>query len=152
MLFKDYYFFLSTFYPCSIRLYLNNQLFTFSNAEAAFQAQKNLSLASKFKLLKGLESKRIGEQIEVTTENWETYKLFAMAKALNSKFKDVKLLSKLKQIKEEIVYENYWDDTYWGVCKQQGKNILGKMLMNIRDNNNDIVGLNDFTTKEIIFQ
>ena len=28
---------------------------------------------------------------------------------------------------------NWWNDTFWGVCNRKGKNILGHLLMKIRD-------------------
>ena len=40
----------------------------------------------------------------------------------------------LKLIKEDIVEDNYWNDTFWGMCKGKGNNILGKILMNIIHN------------------
>lgn len=149
MLFKDKYFFLSNFYICPITLELNNKTCIFCNSEAAYQAQKNVQIADKFSKIKGLEAKRIGEDLIITTPNWEEYKLYAMAKALNAKFQNKSLLFELKQIKEDIIHDNYWNDTYWGVYKGSGKNILGKMLMNIRDNNNDLISLNNYIKSEL---
>ena len=34
---------------------------------------------------------------------------------------------------EELVEGNDWGDTYWGVCKGTGKNMLGKILMEVRE-------------------
>ena len=78
-----------------------------------------------------------------------------MAKVLHNKFKNYGLLFLLKLIKEEIVEDNYWDDTFWGVCTNKnynhvGKNILGKMLMNIRDNNNDYDVLLAYINTELV--
>ena len=33
----------------------------------------------------------------------------------------------------ELIEGNWWNDTYWGVCKGVGKNKLGKILMRVRD-------------------
>ncbi len=52
MQFKGDYFFLSNFYPCNIELELDGKVCKFTSAEAAFQAQKNLSVADKFALIK----------------------------------------------------------------------------------------------------
>lgn len=155
MLFKDKYFFLSNFYNTDVVLEINGQELKFKNAEAAFQAQKNYSLAEKFVLLSGAEAKKLGKTIPITTESWKTERLYAMAKALHSKFKHFGLLFMLKLIKEEIVEDNYWDDTFWGVCtnkkyNHEGKNILGKMLMNIRDNDNDYNCLIAYINKDLI--
>lgn len=150
MIFKDKYFFLSNFYPCDVTIEINNKKYLYKNAEAAFQAQKNISLCDKFLLLKGLEAKKLGKGIPITTENWNIERLYAMAKVLHSKFTNYGLLFYLKLVKEEIVEDNYWNDTFWGVCKGKGKNILGKMLMNIRDNDNDYNVLLAYINKELV--
>ena len=150
MLFKDKYFFLSNFYPVSVTIDINGNKVTFKNSEAAFQAQKNFELADKFSLMKGLEAKRYGEIVPITTENWDTYKLIAMAKALHAKFSNLVLFAQLKTIKEDIEQTNYWYDRFWGVCKGEGKNILGKMLMNIRDNDNNYEKLIEYINNELI--
>lgn len=31
----------------------------------------------------------------------------------------------------ELIEGNYWHDCYWGVCEEQGKNKLEKILMKI---------------------
>ena len=33
-----------------------------------------------------------------------------------------------------LVELNTWNDVFWGVCKGQGENHLGRLLMTIRDN------------------
>ena len=137
MIMKDKYFFLSNFYPCLVHINIEGKEILFQNAEAAFQAQKNAELAPHFALLQAWEAKKLGKGIAITTPNWNTYRLTAMAKALHSKFSDPKLMEMLQDVNEEIVEDNYWNDTYWGVCKGNGKNMLGKMLTNIKENNND---------------
>ena len=34
---------------------------------------------------------------------------------------------------EELVEGNTWGDRYWGVCGGKGKNMLGKILMRVRE-------------------
>ena len=34
---------------------------------------------------------------------------------------------------QELIEGNYWNDTYWGVCKGVGQNKLGKILMRVRE-------------------
>lgn len=155
MLFKDDFFFLSNFYPCDVVLEIKGEKLLFKNAEAAYQAQKNLDYADKFTLLSGAEAKKLGNQIPITTESWNTERLYAMAKVLHNKFKNFGLLFLLKLIKEDIVEDNYWSDTFWGVCTNKkydhvGKNMLGKMLMNIRDNNNDYNVLLAYINTELV--
>ena len=157
MLMKNKYFFLSTFYPCSIKLEIDGKICEFNNAEAAFQAQRNPEIADKWSQIKPLEAKRLGDEIITTVPDWEHYQLYAMAKVLNAKFKDKVLFSHLLLIDKEIVNDNYWGDDFWGVCTNKqtnytpkGKNLLGKMLTNIKENNNDLNKLNDYIKNELI--
>ena len=150
MLFKDEFFFLSTFYIIPFNLTINGKDCKFLNVEAAYQAQKNPEIADRFSQVKGLEAKRMDDSLKITVDNWDSYKLYAMANALHAKFENKILFAQLKVIKEDILHDNYWKDTYWGVYKNEGKNILGKMLMNIRDNNNDKEILYNYIQKELI--
>lgn len=151
MIFKDNYFFLSTFYLSPITLIIDGKECKFTNVEAAYQAQKNPQIADKFSQIKGLEAKRIGESLRITRTDWDTYYPYAMANALHSKFNNRLLLTYLKMINdEEIINDNYWGDKFWGVYKGEGKNILGKMLTNIRDNNNSLEALIDYIKNDLI--
>lgn len=151
MQFKDMYWFLSNFYTCNIELEIDGKICKFTSAEAAFQAQKNYSIADKFSLIKPLEAKKLGKEIEITTPNWNTYRLIAMGKALHAKFAQNKgLMGALKCVKDEIVEDNFWHDTFWGRCKGEGKNMLGKMLMFIRDHDNDWATLEFYIENTLI--
>jgi len=33
---------------------------------------------------------------------------------------------------QELVEGNTWNDTFWGVCRGEGQNNLGKILMKVR--------------------
>ena len=90
----------------------------------------------KRELIRSAESpgkaKRIGRLVQLR-EDWEDRKLNIMEKALIQKFQIPKLREKLLATgNEELVEGNFWNDTYWGVCKEEGENHLGKLLMNIR--------------------
>lgn len=150
MLFKDKYFFLSTFYPAPFTLSIGDKECKFMNVEAAYQAQKNPQIADKFSQIKGLEAKRMNNDLIITVPNWDKYKLYAMGNALHAKFTNKILFAQLRAIKEDIINDNYWGDKYWGVSKGEGKNILGKMLMNIRNNNNDKRILYNYISTELI--
>lgn len=138
MIFKDKYFFLSTFYISPISITIGDKECMFTNVEAAYQAQKVPEIADKFTQVKGLEAKRMEGKLKITHPDWENYKLYAMANALHAKFKNPLLLVQLKAIEGPILNENYWGDEYWGIYKGKGLNILGKMLMCIRESNNDL--------------
>jgi hypothetical protein len=115
MRFIEKYEFLSNFFPCTVSVVIEDEVVIFRNAEAAFQAQKNSKLAKKFMLLTGYEAKKLGKQLplDMPLEEWNTkQRYFAMAKALYSKFSDPQLFAKLKNITEEIVEDNYWNDIF----------------------------------------
>ena len=55
------------------------------------------------------------------------------------KFRSTAMYSLLKSTGEqELVEGNSWGDTYWGVCKGEGKNKLGKILMRVRTELNQL--------------
>lgn len=138
MVFNNNYFFLSTFYPCTIHLTIDGKICSFLNVEAAYQAQKNPAIADKFSDIKGMEAKQFDKTLIITVPDWEHYKVKAMALALHEKYKNRVLLFQLKSIEGEIINDTPWGDTYWGITKGEGKNILGKLLTCIRDSNNDL--------------
>ena len=150
MYFKDNYEFLGNFYECPMTMEIDGKECKFLNVEAAYQAQKVPDIADRFSAIKGLQAKRMDDLLKIKVPDWEHYKLFAMANALHAKFSNKFLLNLLKAIKEDIIHDNYWRDTFWGVYKGEGKNILGKMLMNIRDNNNDLQKLYDYINNTLI--
>ena len=49
------------------------------------------------------------------------------------KFSDPVLRRKLMAVEEPIVEDNWWNDTYWGVCRGVGENRLGQILSKIRE-------------------
>lgn len=149
MQFKDDYFFLSTFYICAFKLVIDGKECSFTNAEAAYQAQKVPEIADKFSQVKGLEAKRIGEKLEITAKNWDNIFLYAMARALNAKFKDKYLFFRLKIIEGDIIYENPYGDIFWGVSKGSGKNLLGKLLTKIKNSDNDLNALYSYIDKDL---
>ncbi len=56
-----------------------------------------------------------------------------MELVLRQKFSHPGLLALLLATGDmELVEDNDWDDTYWGVCNGVGENNLGKLLMKIR--------------------
>ena len=150
MKFIDKYEFLSNFYTCPITITINNKILIYRNVQAAFEAHKNIEIADKYTLLTGYQAMTYGKKLPIKTPNWETEQYFIMAKILHAKFSSKTLLDKLQTMQSDIVNENYWNDTLWGVCKGEGKNILGKMLMIIRDSNNSLESLIKFIETEIL--
>ena len=66
MIFKDNYFFLSTFYTCPIYLNIDGKECRFNNVEAAYQAQKVPEIADRFSQVKGLEAKRMEGRLKIS--------------------------------------------------------------------------------------
>ena len=119
-------------YPCPVTIKINNQPMTFTCTEAAFQAMKAPDCANLFLKLNGFEAKELGKTVELKP-NWDTIKITVMEIIIYAKFKqNPHLQRKLIRIKEPIVEENTWGDTFWGTCNNHGKNNLGKILEWIR--------------------
>jgi ribA/ribD-fused uncharacterized protein len=67
--------------------------------------------------------------------DWDTYRLEVMRKALEAKFSQNEELSeKLLETGTRKLVEASPTDTFWGIGKaKKGQNMLGKMLMELRD-------------------
>ncbi len=131
--FKGEYKFLSNFYPSPL-VYRGWQCPT---AEHAYQASKALSIFDRNEVLAAPtpgEAKRIGSKIN-THNAWKGSRTRFMRAAVSAKFRQNTDLAKklLATGNEELVEINYWGDTFWGVCNGKGKNLLGRILMEIRD-------------------
>ena len=135
MLFKDEYGFLSNFYPCKV----TTPLGTFQCSEAAYMAEKCASplLVEKFFNLKGAQAKKLGSQVPLR-DGWNDMRIEKMEMVLRAKFSDPELFSRLKAVTGIIQEDNMWNDTFWGVCKGVGQNNLGKLLMKLRDEREDV--------------
>ena len=73
-------------------------------------------------------------------KDWDDVKNSVMEYGLKQKYSQEPLRTKLIETGDEYIQEgNTWDDTYWGVNIDtgEGKNVLGKMIMNIRKQLND---------------
>lgn len=128
---KDHYF-LSNFFPSHV-VYRDR---CHPTAEHAFQSAKNNSGEYMISILiaktPGL-AKKLGRQVKLV-DDWEDIKDTVMEEVLLSKFSDGELLRRLLDTGDnELVEENQWGDTYWGVCNGVGENKLGLLLMKIRD-------------------
>lgn len=78
-------------------------------------------------------AKRLGRRKGIRPD-WESVKLGIMRDLVGQKFQDPTLREKLDLTKpQDLVEGNWWNDTYWGVCRGVGENHLGKLLMEVRD-------------------
>jgi predicted NAD-dependent protein-ADP-ribosyltransferase YbiA (DUF1768 family) len=77
-------------------------------------------------------AKKLGGLLPVRP-GWEQNKIDVMRDILRIKFAKPDMWRKLAATgDEELIEGNYWNDIFWGVCKGQGQNNLGKLLMEIR--------------------
>ena len=109
---------------------------TYQNNEAAFQAQKCINPNDRIQFI-GLPPNRAkakGRKVKLR-KDWEDVKNNVMYEICLAKFTQNPGLGKklIETGSEELIEGNTWNDTYWGVCKGRGFNILGKILMRIRD-------------------
>lgn len=131
--FRGEYSFLSNFYETPVS-YLG---VTYRNSEAAFQAQKEADPAARAEWagLGPAEAKRKGRRVTLRPD-WDSVKDGVMEDVVRAKFLgSPDLAGKLLATgTAELVEENTWHDTYWGVdaATGKGRNQLGKTLMKIR--------------------
>lgn len=131
--FRGEYEFLSNFYPaplefCGIR---------FPSSEHAYQAMKTRDHAQWIKMslvIKPGDVKKMGRKVDLDPM-WERRKVSVMKEIVTAKFRqNSDLLARLLATgDEELVEGNWWRDTFWGVYQGKGQNMLGKILMSVRD-------------------
>lgn len=129
--FTGNYFFLSNFYERSVKVGDKK----YANTEAAFHSFKCPERAEEFTTLNPKEAKRLGRSVKLRPD-WEQIKDDVMRKVVRAKFTQHEdLKQKLLETGDAILEEgNTWNDKYWGVdaTTREGKNMLGKILMEIR--------------------
>ena len=131
--FQDEYRFLSNFYPCTIQF---NGL-VFQSVEAAYQSQKtvDIEIQKRFCSLNPMKAKRLGRKTLIDRPFWEQKKVAIMYTLIKQKFSCHEELKEmlLNTGNARLVEGNHWGDIFWGVCNGEGQNMLGKILMNVRD-------------------
>ena len=123
--FSGEYDFLSNFYMIP----LVYEGITYTNSEAAFQAAKIFYPGDK------------GRRAITLRSDWESVKDGIMLDILRAKFKQNPHLRRLLiETGDAVLVEgNTWHDCYWGDChcpkcqSKPGKNMLGKLLMKVRN-------------------
>ena len=114
----------------------------FATPEHFFQAMKvpKVDLAIRQKIARAAtpaEAKKLGRMITLRPD-WEQIKVEVMIFAQRYRFSDPEWRLKLLETRGEIVEWNTWHDRTWGkctcpLCKGEGKNLLGEILMKLRD-------------------
>lgn len=122
--FRGEYSFLSNFHKCKVEF----EGMTYPSVEHAFQAAKNPDPEYRRSVAavgSPVTAKRMGKKTVLRPDR-EEVKEGIMYELLISKFSDPGLRDKL------IEGNNHWD-RYWGVCRGEGQNKLGKLLMKVRE-------------------
>lgn len=100
---------------------------------AKYQGPGTIDLITKLGKATAAEAKRIGRKIELRPD-WENIKLDVMEDLVRDKFtrnlEERQML--LNTGSARLIEGNHWGDTFWGVCKGQGENHLGRILMKVR--------------------
>lgn len=134
--FSGEYAFLSNMFPCFVTIDLFGMPYTFSSAEAAFQAGKCVFEHDVERIRDakdGYAAKRIGRKV-LMRKNWDEIKVDCMRAVVKAKFcQNPDMMKKLKATEGRLVETNTWHDTFWGVCGGVGENWLGRILMEIRE-------------------
>lgn len=130
--FDGKYAFLSNFW--STRIIFDNE--SYRTVEHAFQAAKTFNPEEREKIKNANtpgKAKRLGRKVQLRPD-WEDIKYTMMQSFVKQKFEDPKLKNNLLTTgDEELVEGNTWGDKIWGVCDGQGQNLLGKILMQVRE-------------------
>jgi ribA/ribD-fused uncharacterized protein len=109
----------------------------YPSVEHAYQAAKTddptLRAAIRLAPTPG-KAKKMGRTIKLRPD-WHTVKMSVMVRLLRQKFKPGTTLAKLLVATNgrELIEDNRWGDTFWGICRGKGENHLGNLLMLQRD-------------------
>ena len=123
---------LSNFWQC----FVEYEGIIYPSSEHAFQAMKTVNHKERVKIANlktPNDAKKYGRTMTLRSD-WEEVKVNEMSKVVLAKFsQNRELREKLMNTGDaELIEENTWGDTFWGVCDGTGYNLLGKILMLVR--------------------
>lgn len=131
--FRGEAFFLSNYSPAEVVL----DGVVYPTTENAFQAAKTLDKTAReaFQTCSPAKSKELGRIVQLRSD-WADIRIELMEYLLLQKFSNPILSAKLLATGNAYLEErNYWGDKTWGTDLHGfGDNLLGKMIMKIRDN------------------
>lgn len=80
------------------------------------------------------EAKKLGRSLKIDIDYWEGAKVVFMRQLLTAKFNEnYDIRYKLIQTSPHMLIEgNTWGDKYWGMVDNDGENVLGCLLMELR--------------------
>lgn len=123
---------LSNFHVCEVFY----EELMYNSSENAYQSAKTDDpyVKSLLQKMSPKEGKKFSREIKVR-KDWDKVKKNIMYQVLFDKFtRNEDLRKKLIDTGEKYLEEtNYWNDQYYGVCDGKGKNVLGELLMKIRE-------------------
>lgn len=129
--FTGEYAFLSNYFVCDVTIAPYG---TFTSSEAAYQAAKCPERVKEFLPLDPDDSKKLGKKVKIV-DNWNYIRDYVMRQVVLTKFSQNEgLKQKLLDTGDSILIEgNTWGDKYWGQVNGNGENMLGKILMEVRE-------------------
>lgn len=126
------YGFCSNFFRCLVLIDSR----PYPTAEHYYQSQKTLDPQERNMILQCLtpgEAKSAGYHVRLRPD-WEEVKEEVMLKGLRAKFTQCpKLREYLLETGDAALHEDSPWDKYWGYAKGEGKDRLGKLLMQVRE-------------------
>jgi ribA/ribD-fused uncharacterized protein len=129
--FRGDFSFLSNFHESIVRF----EGESYKTVEHAYQTQKTLDPWSRRLVREASspgEAKQLGKSVKARSD-WEKVKVDIMRQLVKKKFENPFMTPLLLATGDaEIVEVNTWGDDFWGVCRGEGQNILGKILMDVR--------------------
>jgi len=125
------YDFLSNFYGSTVSF--EGQLYP--TIEHAYQSAKSLDPEVRDMIRRSkspAEAKKLGQCIAIRSD-WNEVKLDVMRRLIKEKFENPFLRPLLLATDDaDLILNNKWNDKFWGVCRGEGENWLGKILMEER--------------------
>ena len=107
----------------------------FPNVESCYWAQRPKDDHSRIKFARLKPAKAKAKAINTTPrDDWDDVKVNIMSNILLKKFSNENLKKKLISTGDaELINNDSYNDEFYGVHYGNGENILGKLLMQIRD-------------------
>jgi ribA/ribD-fused uncharacterized protein len=131
--FSGSYRFLSNFWSCPI-VYDGE---TYQSSEHAYMCQKTFDEEARLRIKSAptpAKAKIAGRAAPLRSD-WEEIKIQVMYEVLLAKFTQNEDLKALLLATDDRYLEegNTWGDVIWGVCNGKGRNLLGQILMLVRN-------------------
>lgn len=129
--FRGAHFFLSNFFPVTVKY----EGHPYPSVEHAYQAAKTSDFSLRAAIARMESPGKAKRNAPPRPKDWNFRSVGVMRILLREKFKRGSNLARLllKTGDAYLEEENSWGDTFWGVCEGEGQNMLGKLLMERRE-------------------